>query len=129
MADFTSTFKFEKPAFATLRYDQALNIDLDRLDAGLKGWSNASQPGAASNYDDIVPADGIRWYDSGNEVCKIRINGSYQSILSCEEEETGDPSGDSDLTDWGTSIGSTPRYCLKVKINDQEGYIPFFTTK
>lgn len=128
MADFTTYFGFEKPAYKTLRYDLGLNLDMDRLDDAFRGWANAVQPGSLSNYQDITLTDGVRWMDTGNNVCKIYIASAFQSIISCEQKTQADISGAVDLTTWGTSIGSTPKYVLEVKVGSETLYIPVFTS-
>jgi len=69
---FTLTFVFEKPDYRTLRFDIPFNLSLDKLDSALKCWASTTEPGSATNYDEIVLTEGVLWRDTLNHVMKIR---------------------------------------------------------
>ena len=79
---YTSTFHFSKPPYQTLRYDLELNLNFDIIEAALLGFPSEYAPGSAQNYPDVVPADGMRWLDTGNDQLKIYYNSSWNVVHS-----------------------------------------------
>ena len=79
---FTSVFHFAKPAYQTLRYDLELNLNMDLIEAALLGFPSADAPGSATNYPDVVPSDGMRWTDTGNDQLKVYYNSTWNVVHS-----------------------------------------------
>ena len=77
---FTSAFHLSKPAYQTLRYDLELNLNMDTIEAALLGFPNIDPPGSAGNYPDVVPYEGMRWIDTGNNQEKVYYNSTWQVI-------------------------------------------------
>lgn len=78
---FTTTFQLEKPEYRVLRFDIPLNLDLDKIDSGLKCWPSGSEPGSANNYDEIVLTEGVLWRDTTNHVLKVRNESAGWSFI------------------------------------------------
>lgn len=79
---FTSYFHFSKPPYQTLRYDEEINLDMDLIEAALLGFPSADPPGSATNYPDVVPTDGMKWLDTGNDQLKMYYDSSWNVIHS-----------------------------------------------
>ena len=77
---YTVAFNFSKPAYRTVRYDEEVNINMDRLEAALLGFPGDNPPGHTSNWPDVTPTEGMRWIDTGNDQEKVYYNSSWQVI-------------------------------------------------
>ena len=82
MSDFTTNFQFGKPTYRAARYDEVVNDNFDKLDAALKSWVSGSEPGSASNYDEIALTEGIVWRDSANHLTKVYGASSWETLFS-----------------------------------------------
>jgi uncharacterized protein YhjY with autotransporter beta-barrel domain len=77
---YTPGYYFSKAAYKTIRYDEELNNNADRLEAALRGFPGANPPGHATNWPDVTPMDGMKWLDTGNDQLKMYYNSSWQVI-------------------------------------------------
>lgn len=74
---FTTYFHLSKPPYQTLRYDLEVNLNVDIIEAALLGFPSAYPPGSAENYPDVIPTDGMRWIDTGNDQEKVYYNSAW----------------------------------------------------
>jgi hypothetical protein len=79
---FTSAFHLSKPPYQTLRYDLELNLNMDIIEAALLGFPGSNPPGSVDNYPDVVPTDGMKWLDTGNDQIKVYYNSAWNVIHS-----------------------------------------------
>jgi hypothetical protein len=130
---FTTNLYLEAPAWKTLRFDEALNDDLDIIDAAVFGFPGSSAPGTVGNHPDVTVSEGCPWRDTGNHESKVRGYLGWETFLSAAAPDEVNASGSEDLTDWCDLIGATdacdPRYAIPVKIGGTTYYIPVFTSK
>lgn len=77
---YTTAFNFSKAAYKTIRYDEEINNNMDRLEAALLGFPGANPPGHATNWPDVTPTTGMHWLDTGNDQLKVYYNSSWQVV-------------------------------------------------
>ncbi|MDY0313766.1 MAG: hypothetical protein RBR32_01685 [Bacteroidales bacterium] len=81
MADYTTYFNIEKPAYQTLRFDTPLNANFDMIDDGFRCWANTVEPGDVfHDYPDITLTEGCLWRDLTNHVLKVRGAAAWETI-------------------------------------------------
>lgn len=84
---FTTVFSLEKPPYRTIRYDMALNSNMDLLEAILLGFPGEEPPGSASNWPDVTLSDGLKWLDTVNHQLKIYYGGTWQVLATLTPAE------------------------------------------
>jgi len=84
----TSIFKFDMPDWKTLRYDQGLNLDLQKIEDALMGFPSVHPPGSDENYPEITLSNGLKWLDTGNDLYKMYYEGEWVTILDLPSVST-----------------------------------------
>jgi hypothetical protein len=130
---YTINFSLEKPEWKTLRYDLAINSNMDRIDSGLTCWASTIQPGQVGNYQDIELTDGILWMDLNYKELTVYSDEHFETILSTLEVEELNEGGSISLADWCDRIGIDDeddiRYTIPVSVKGVMYYIPIFPFK
>lgn len=77
---YTPAFYLSKSAYRTLRYDEELNNNMDRLEAALLMFPGVYPPGHATNWPDVTPTNGMHWLDTGNDQIKVYYNSTWNIV-------------------------------------------------
>jgi len=121
---YTTAFYFSKAAYGTLRYDEELNNNADRLEAALLGFPGDNPPGHATNWPDVTPTVGMHWLDTGNDQLKVYYNSSWQVVNQLNGNAIFTPEGGLavQLTN-ETGSNSVKGYCVTSDSSNNESVI------
>lgn len=121
---YTTAFNFSKPAYRTIRYDEEMNNNADRLEAALLGFPGANPPGHSTNWPDVTPSNGMRWVDTVNHQEKVYYSGDWQIINQLDANAKFTPEGGLavKLTN-KTGSNSVKGYCITSDSSNNEPFI------
>lgn len=78
----TDIFAFDAPDYRTLRYDQGINLDIQKIEDALLGFPSAYPPGSEENYPEITLSNGVKWLDTANGLWKMYYDGDWVTIYT-----------------------------------------------
>jgi hypothetical protein len=116
----TPILKLDAPDYKTLRYDQALNLDLQRIEDSLLGFPSVYAPGTPENYPDIVLSNGLKWLDIANDQLKMYYEGDWVVISDLPAGASVSPSVSPSVSisrSPSTSVSRSPSTSASVSVS------------